>query len=290
MEVIPEIFDLVRTSAALQSSIMQAALSFHGRLKIVVTVTASTGNSVLRWRTGTAAAAARFTHSKVLTRHGARAAPAISRGLNGGTSATPRPPGNWNAANALTLTRIAAAPVAAHLILNDSCGPALLTVAAAGVTDAIDGWIARRYGLRTILGSYLDPLADKLLISCAGGALAAQGVLPMWLVAFVIGRDVMIVSFATVQRWKRTSGPWHRIFSASNLPPLVVQPLPISKLNTALQLVLMVSGIVHAGDYGLVSEGMLHVMCLATASTTLGSGTAYAYLHMRRAFPARWKA
>jgi cardiolipin synthase (CMP-forming) len=269
---------------------MQAALSFRGPLKRVVTVTASTGNSALIWRAGTAAEAARHMGSEVLTLQGARAAPAISRGLKGGTCAAPRPPGNWNAANALTLTRLVAAPVAAHLILNDSYGPALLTVAAAGVTDAMDGWIARRYGLQTILGSYLDPLADKLLISCAGGALAAQGVLPVWLVAVVIGRDIMIVSFAGFQRWKRTPGPWHTIFSASNLPPLVVQPLPISKLNTVLQLVLMVSGIVHAGDYGLVSEGMLHVMCLATASTTLGSGTAYASLHMRRAFPAKWRA
>jgi cardiolipin synthase (CMP-forming) len=183
----------------------------------------------------------------------------------------------WNAANALTACRIVAAPAVAHFLLVDEHTLALATAGLAALTDAADGLVARHYKLQTTLGSYLDPLADKLLISCASGALAVTGVLPLWLVGVIVGRDAVFVAVAGVLRVRAAPSPWYRsVWDVSNLPPLVIQPLPVSKVNTAMQLALTVGGIVHAGDYGLVSEGAVSVLCVATASTTVASTLAYA--------------
>jgi cardiolipin synthase (CMP-forming) len=284
---------------------MEAAVTLRVPLARLVRARAAAGCGIMPWRAATAAAASSFspTTPRQLARFdgkrtlfylplgtsGRISLAAGSRGLAG--VASPRgPPRNLNAANGLTVLRIAAAPLAARLILEDEHVLALITVAAAGVTDAVDGWIARRYAMRTTLGSYLDPLADKLLVACTAGALAVQGVLPIWLVGVVVTRDVIIVSMAAVQRWNGIpSASWKSMLSVSDLPPLVIQPLPISKLNTALQLILMVSSILHAGQFGLVSEDAVHMLCVATAATTVSSGGVYAYLHLRRVWPMRWK-
>jgi cardiolipin synthase (CMP-forming) len=196
---------------------------------------------------------------------------------NGKHSKRGRVVSNWNVANALTIGRLAAAPVVAHFIITDQHTLAIATAGLAGLTDVADGFIARRYGLQTTLGSYLDPFADKLLVACASGALAVSGVLPMWLVGAIVGRDTLFVSIAVVL-WARTApAPWYRgIWDVVSLPPLVIDPLPISKVNTALQLVLTAAGIAHAGHYAIVSESMLNVLIIATASTTVGSTAAYA--------------
>jgi phosphatidylglycerophosphate synthase len=186
---------------------------------------------------------------------------------------------NWNAANALTMCRFAAAPLAAHFILGQQHTLALLTVAAAGATDAVDGWVARRYNLQTTLGSYLDPAADKLLVACSFGALAVDGTFPPWLVGIVVGRDVILASVAVLLRVRHSPRSWRALWKVDDLPRLAVQPLPISKLNTGLQLLLTVSGIAFAGQYGIVTEGVLHALGVATAATTVGSFGAYCYHH-----------
>lgn len=202
--------------------------------------------------------------AQTLTTNAPRGAP---HRLSSSTPPAPPRASNWNAANALTVLRLGAAPLAAHLILADAHGLALATVAAAGATDAADGWLARRYALHTTLGSYLDPAADKLLVACCFGALAYAGTLPLWLAAVVVGRDVVLIAAAGVL----TRGK-------PGLPPLAVQPLPISKVNTGLQIALTVAGIAYGGGgYGIVSEGVVDALCVATAGTTVASLATYGY-------------
>ena len=126
--------------------------------------------------------------------------------------------------NVLTALRLLLVPPILILLVRSEYGPALTLAIVAGVSDALDGWLARRFGWQTRIGGILDPLADKLLLVGSYLTLGALGHLPVWLVALVVLRDVVIVAGAAV---------YHFRFEA-------VQPEPtqLSKLNTAFQLLL----------------------------------------------------
>jgi cardiolipin synthase len=98
-----------------------------------------------------------------------------------------------NLPNALTLMRVLLIPLFVILIINKIFGWALVTFAVAGITDAIDGLIARVTGQRTELGAYLDPIADKLLLSSAFVTLAIIELIPSWLTVIVVTRDIIIL-------------------------------------------------------------------------------------------------
>jgi cardiolipin synthase len=98
-----------------------------------------------------------------------------------------------NLPNALTLMRVLLIPLFVILIINKVFGWALVTFAVAGITDAIDGLIARVTGQRTELGAYLDPIADKLLLSSAFVTLAIIELIPSWLTVIVVTRDIIIL-------------------------------------------------------------------------------------------------
>src|SRR5512136_2329891 len=93
-----------------------------------------------------------------------------------------------NIPNSLTLIRILLAPVVVAAILQGHLSAALAWFLAAGATDVIDGAVARRFGLITNAGAYLDPIADKLLLSGSFLALAVAKLVPWWLVAVIFGR------------------------------------------------------------------------------------------------------
>jgi cardiolipin synthase len=94
--------------------------------------------------------------------------------------------------NLLSALRLLAAPLAAWLILSEHDTVALLTFAAAGASDGFDGFIARRWGVASDFGAWLDPAADKLLMLLCFAALLAIGAAPLWLVALVVARDLAI--------------------------------------------------------------------------------------------------
>jgi cardiolipin synthase len=95
--------------------------------------------------------------------------------------------------NLLSFMRLLAAPFAAWLILSGHDTAALLVFAAAGLSDGLDGFIARRWGVTSDFGAWLDPAADKLLMLFCFTSLYAVGAAPFWLVALVIGRDMAMV-------------------------------------------------------------------------------------------------
>ncbi|GAX74686.1 hypothetical protein CEUSTIGMA_g2134.t1 [Chlamydomonas eustigma] len=129
-----------------------------------------------------------------------------------------------NIPNYLSVGRGVSGPFIAYLILCEEWHWALAAITVSGATDWLDGYLARRMNLQSVVGSYLDPLGDKMLICSVVAALALKGVLPVWLAGLIIGRDVTLVAGAVLQRWSMLGWrrvPLHVFFSTaipSNLP------------------------------------------------------------------------
>jgi cardiolipin synthase len=152
----------------------------------------------------------------------------------------------WNLPNTLTFGRLFASPVIGYLILHDQHVAALSLFALAGITDVVDGWIARNYNLQTVVGSVIDPMADKTLMTILTVCLAVKGVLPLWCATIILGRDVALAISAIYFRWISLPPPktMARYWDFS-LPSAEVHPTTISKLNTALQLALIGACVVN---------------------------------------------
>ncbi|MBV8096729.1 MAG: CDP-alcohol phosphatidyltransferase family protein [Acetobacteraceae bacterium] len=162
--------------------------------------------------------------------------------------------------NMITFARLCAVPLAVWLLVERKIADAFFLFVAAGASDAVDGWLARRNGRRSALGAILDPVADKGLLVSMYVTLAAIHVLPDWLAILVVFRDIVIVGGVLV-----LSVAGQRV---------AIRPLYISKLNTALQIVLVAVALLWAG-FGVRDPLLLNVLIWAVAATTLISGTAY---------------
>jgi cardiolipin synthase len=172
--------------------------------------------------------------------------------------------------NLITLGRICAVPATVWLILQHRLDMAFLLFVAAGVSDGIDGWLARVRNAHSALGALLDPVADKALLVSVYVTLAAIGVLPDWLAILVVFRDMLIVGGVLVF-WVLGQ-------------PQPIRPLLVSKLNTVLQIGLAALALLLAG-FGLSADGLLTAMVWAVAATTLGSGATYVAATLRRSRP-----
>ena len=126
--------------------------------------------------------------------------------------------------NLITLARILLVPVVVWAIASEEMRLAFGLFLAAGVSDAVDGFLAKRFGMATALGAYLDPLADKAMLVSIYVALAIVGAIPLWLVILVVSRDIMIVS-AVILSWIVDK-------------PVKLKPHPVSKVNTVAQILL----------------------------------------------------
>ncbi|RMZ81254.1 hypothetical protein DV737_g2563, partial [Chaetothyriales sp. CBS 132003] len=142
--------------------------------------------------------------------------------------------------NLLTLTRLVAAPAVGYFILTSQPLAALGLFFYAGVTDLIDGYLARRFNSGTVVGSVIDPMADKLLMATCVLSLGYVGTFPLWLVVVIFGRDVAFAISAIW--WRYISLPPPKTFLRYwdfSLPSAEVRPTEISKINTLLQLLLV---------------------------------------------------
>ena len=169
--------------------------------------------------------------------------------------------------NIITVARLCAVPVTVWLILKGRLDIAFWMFVAAGVSDAVDGWLARVRDARSALGAILDPMADKLLLVCVYVTLAAIGVLPDWLAILVVFRDLVIVGGVLVL-WMLGETP-------------KIRPLMVSKLNTALQIVLAGVALLLAG-FGFQADALLWAMVWTVAGTTVASGAAYVAAVLRK--------
>lgn len=166
--------------------------------------------------------------------------------------------GRW-LPNAISIARIALVIPVAWSILYAEYEIAFTLVIIAGLSDALDGLLAKRFGWTTDLGAILDPLADKLFM--AGSFIAAVwvGLIPLWITVIVIARDAIIVGGAFAYRW------WVGDFKP--------QPSVLSKVNTFLQILLVLA--VVAQHYIYLPKGTVLALVIAVTITTLTSGADY---------------
>jgi len=149
--------------------------------------------------------------------------------------------------NLITLARIILVPVVVWAITSGEMRIALVLFLAAGISDAVDGFLAKKFQMASELGAYLDPLADKALIVSIYVSLGVSGALPISLVILVVSRDIMIVS-AFLLAWLLNR-------------PMKVRPLLVSKLNTVAQIVLAT---LVLAEHALAFEAPVTVMvCMA---------------------------
>jgi cardiolipin synthase len=160
--------------------------------------------------------------------------------------------------NLITLARILLVPVVVWAIATGRMHTAFLLFLAAAISDAVDGFLAKRFGMKTELGAYLDPLADKVLIVSIYVTLGITGVIPLWIVILVVSRDFMIVG-AIILSWLMDR-------------PVAIRPHMVSKLNTAAQIVFACLVLASHG-YNFDPEPVLTlVMALVAVLTLLSVG------------------
>src|SRR5215510_2614907 len=149
---------------------------------------------------------------------------------------------------------------------------ALVLVAVCAISDGLDGWLAKRFNWTSHLGKMLDPLADKMLLVALFLTATWINLIPWWLTAVVVGRDVMIGGGAVVYRF------W--------FGPLHGRPTILSKVNTGMQLAVALAAILGAAT-GLPTPEMVTALAFLTALTTIASGADYLVVFTRRALASQ---
>lgn len=174
--------------------------------------------------------------------------------------------------NLITVFRILLVAPVVLALLDDHYLLALFLFAVAGASDGVDGYLARRFGWSSWLGSILDPIADKLLQVSVYLVLGWLGHLPWWLVIAVVTRDVVIVTGSLT---------YYAIFQHFDADPSMV-----SKLNTALQILLVLLVIVHVSLF-VLPWLLLQGLMMTVFVTTVISGTDYVMRWIRLAVENR---
>lgn len=168
--------------------------------------------------------------------------------------------------NFITLVRIFLVPLVIWLIISNHFTGAFFVFLLAGLSDAVDGYLARQYHWRTELGAYLDPLADKMLLVGIYITLGMLAHLPSWLVITVVSRDVLIIG-AFMLSWMLDR-------------PVEVHPLRISKLNTVGQIALAVFVLAQLGFAPYLAPVIMPMVWIVGALTVMSAG-AYLVVWLR---------
>lgn len=170
--------------------------------------------------------------------------------------------------NLISLGRLVLAPAAVWLVVTDHKAAAFWLFVAAGISDGVDGALARWLKARTELGAWLDPIADKALLVGVFAALGYTEVLPLWLVILAVSRDLFIVGGILV-------------LMAMDVPEQRIRPSWVSKVHTFLQILL--AGVALADDaFGPDLSDGVAVLVWAVAVTTVLSSLVYAARVNRR--------
>ena len=158
--------------------------------------------------------------------------------------------------NLITIFRFLLVPGVIFALLTDKMGWALAGFVLAGVSDGVDGFIARHFNQRTELGAYMEPMADKLLLVSVFVVLGFMGELPLWLVIAAVSRDGLIVCAV--------------VLSTVMADPVEMKPLFISKANTAMQIILaatVLAELAFEAQFGAVRVALISVSGLLTVSS-----------------------
>ena len=168
--------------------------------------------------------------------------------------------------NFITIARFIMVPLIILAMINDEMPTAFTLFLLAGVSDGLDGFIARHFDQKSELGAWLDPIADKFLLVSVFVMLGWLGALPEWLVIFTVSRDVMIVGAV--------------VLSSLLGKPVAMRPLLVSKANTLLQIVLLVLVLADLAGFAQL-DGIVGWMIYAVAGLTIASASAYLVTWLR---------
>lgn len=168
--------------------------------------------------------------------------------------------------NFITIARLLLVPIVVAMIGAGRWQTAFVLFVVAGVSDAVDGFIARRFDMKSELGAYIDALADKALLISIYVTLAIVGVLPGWLAILVVSRDLLIL-MAIIVSWLMSR-------------PLEIRPLMVSKLNTGMQIALAAI-VLGSRGFGFDWQPLIDVTTIVVACLTLGSAGAYLAVWLR---------
>uniref|UniRef100_A0A0N4ZQY9 cardiolipin synthase (CMP-forming) n=1 Tax=Parastrongyloides trichosuri TaxID=131310 RepID=A0A0N4ZQY9_PARTI len=178
--------------------------------------------------------------------------------------------------NALCAARIISTPYIGYLVVSEAYAPACVFFVVAGMTDFLDGYIARNWpSQRSLFGSIIDPVADKFLISVLFVSLTYTSLIPWQLTGLVLTRDISLIVGGFIKRYQILQKPitFKRFFDPST-DPVRMLPTLMSKINTTLQLSLVAFSLA-APVFNFTNHPALTALCWATAYTTLHSGLQY---------------
>ncbi|MCC7049090.1 MAG: CDP-alcohol phosphatidyltransferase family protein [Alphaproteobacteria bacterium] len=167
----------------------------------------------------------------------------------------------------ITVGRLCAVPITIYLIIADQPAAAFWLFIGAGISDGVDGFLAKQFHARTVIGGYLDPLADKALLVSVYVTLGYQGHLAAWLVILVVFRDALIVAGVLIG---------HALGH-----PFKLRPLMVSKVNTGLQIALAAAALARLGQ--VFDVGLVAPLVYLVAASTFASGAAYVAQGLRGA-------
>ncbi|MDN2564994.1 CDP-alcohol phosphatidyltransferase family protein [Aquibium sp. A9E412] len=159
-------------------------------------------------------------------------------------------------ANLITLGRFFLVPAVVFALLTEHVGWAFVGFLVAGISDGVDGFIARQFDQRSELGAYLDPVADKLLLVCVFVVLGYMGELPLWLVVAAVSRDALIVGGV--------------VMAYMLGHPMAMKPIFVSKANTLVQIVLaaaVLGELAFDQALGPLRPGLVYLSGLLTAAS-----------------------
>lgn len=175
--------------------------------------------------------------------------------------------------NTLTVLRMTLVVPLAWLIRETRYDEAVVVAAVAGLTDALDGFLAKRCGWQSWFGAVLDPIADKLMLVACFVTLGFVGAHPDWLTWLVVGRDALIVAGALA---------WHNLIGRID-----AQPTRLSKLTTVVQIVYVLAQLLHLSHWLDLPPHLLDGLIWLTAVLTIVSGLQYVAVWSRKAL--QWR-
>lgn len=175
--------------------------------------------------------------------------------------------------NALTMSRMVLVVPLAWMIRETRYDEAVVVAAVAGLTDALDGFLAKHCGWQSWLGGILDPIADKLMLVACFVTLGLVGAHPGWLTWLVVGRDVVIVAGAVA---------WHALIDRIH-----AQPTRLSKLTTVVQILYVLAQLLHLSHWFELPPSVLDGAIALTAALTVASGVQYVVVWSGKALRRR---
>lgn len=180
--------------------------------------------------------------------------------------------------NYISLARLFSAPVLVSLLCNGQYKPALALFAVASVADFFDGYLARLWKQQTVFGTFLDPVADKILVGSTILSLGAIGALHPYVVGIIVLRDVGLIAGVTALRHatKHKDAPF---FNTTEFASFDIKPTLLAKANTCAQFALIGFSLTHL-SHGIPAASHLDMGQWVVAASTVCSGLEYGIGHM----------